>query len=183
MCLILYHGTPEPLGAKILQERIIRNSCERMWNGYIKSRSGEMTDISTTDGFVYLSSKLSLAAFYGSSNRMKCEGNPSEFYVFRIEIPIEELLPDYDELKINWNTEIRDISAEQSLSICSCACSDHSLDGDLYDIEYIKVDVRDFHSLLSKTILNLCKEFKNTMEPDPSEILHKIDNLGNWIKL
>lgn len=181
--MLLYHGTPGPMGQKIITERVIKNNCNRLWNGSIQA-VGEKIDISTTDGLVYFSNKLSLASFYGNANRWNCKEKTSLIYVFRVNIPEEELLPDWDELKINWEQIVRkDITAEQSLSICSCVSVDHSIKADKYNIEYIEIDMLDDSSELSEKIIELCREYKNNMEPDPEDLVNEIDVLGKWIRL
>ncbi len=182
--MILYHATPGVTGEKIINTRTIKNNCPRLWDGEVHHANGKVEDISTTDGYVYLSNKLSLAAFYGNVSRMNVN-NCDDYYIFRVNIPEELLKPDQDELKINHGIE--DIlTARESLDACGCACVDFSIKADEYNIEYIHIDTNDFSAPLNKEIYYLCSEHKNDMQPDPVELIDKIDKINkiaNWEKL
>ena len=145
---------------------------------------GEKIDISTTDGFAYFSNKISMAYFYGNVNRMKCKEETSLLYVFRVNIPEEELLPDRDELRINCKQRVRnDITAEQSLSMCSCVSVDHPISADKYNMEYMEINMQDYSSEIIRKFRILCQEYRGRMEPDPEDLVNEIGVLGKWIRL
>ena len=180
--MILYHATPGINGEKIIDTRIIKNNCPRLWNGEAHHSDGNVVDLSSSDGYVYLSNKLSLAAFYGNANRLNVDGDCNDYYIFRINIPDDRLLPDEDELRINWGRSNVE-TAKESLAICCCACVDFLLKADEYNIEYIHIDVYDFSSELNKKVFELCQDFKNEMKPDPQERIVEINEIAHWKKL
>lgn len=96
--MILYHGTSDLLANEIIKTRKIKNICERSWKGEIRTQSGNNINIDTTDGYVYLTNKLSLAIYYGNCANMKQGKHSLEVFIFRINIDEKELLPDKDEL-------------------------------------------------------------------------------------
>ena len=180
--MILYHATPGINGEKIIGTRIIKNNCPRTWNGDSYQSDGKVVDLSTTDGYVYLSNKLSLAAFYGNANRLNVGGDCNDYYIFRMNIPEDLLLPDKDELRIN--RKRNDVeTAKESLEICCCACVDFPLRADEFSIEYIHIDLYDFSSKLNKKVFELCQDFKNEMKPDPQERIVEINEIAHWKKL
>ncbi len=169
---------------KIIAERVIKNRCERCWDGFLEPVGKKKIDISSTDGFAYFSNKLSMAYLYGNANRMNCKEETSLLYVFRVNIPEEELLPDWDELRINCKQMVRnDITAEQSLSMCSCVSVDHPISADKYNMEYMEINMQDYSSELIKKIKNLCGGYSTKMEPDPEDLVNEINALGKWIRL
>jgi hypothetical protein len=96
--MILYHGTTENLGVKIIQDKEIKNQVKRIYND----------DIATTDGLVYLSNLMSGAIDFG--NRNAIQNRENYIYIFECLIDEKELLPDYDEINpsINPSIELKD---------------------------------------------------------------------------
>ncbi len=92
--MILYHGTSESAGTKILKEgKLIANIKDRVWKGL---PDNDITK--TTDGFVYLTDLLQTAIHWG--NKTSIILKEKEIYLFKVDIEKEDLLPDLDEIAI-----------------------------------------------------------------------------------
>lgn len=173
--MILYHGTSDLLANEIIKTRKIKNICERSWKGEIRTQSGNNINIDTTDGYVYLTNKLSLAIYYGNCANMKQGKHSLEVFIFRINIDEKELLPDKDELKLNRINPLN-VTAEESIKKCCCVSVDHSLDADNYIIEYV------FVSLFDRSLRKLIME-KSNRRDDPPYLIDQFNQTFEWKKL
>lgn len=111
--MILYHGTTQKRGEEILASEIIKCKTERDFEA-----AGSFNG--TTDGYVYLTTDLSRALYYGNA---KTIGNDYDrlVYIFKIDIPEELLMADLDELFVVTRKEYPfDTSAVESIKICQC---------------------------------------------------------------
>lgn len=184
--MILYHGTPLKSGKKIIETGVIKHDCKRVWNSddLMIMSDGKIESLETTDGFVYMSDKLSLATFYGNSARIRREEDDDWIYIFRVELSLNELQQDADELKMNYRIVNSKLSAQESLNICHCVTVDHSLSRNEYKIEYIKYPIRNFsHNYELKTLVEEINRNKSKKEADPSEVLNKLEVQIPWKSL
>lgn len=181
--MILYHGTPEINALKIIEKGSLLNKCNRLWNSEMPLPDGNKKSFKTTDGYLYLTDKFSMAAFYGNSNRLNCEVDQSSYYVFRMEIPDNELEQDADELRMNWEIVNPNLTAMDSLEKCHCVSVSHPIDKEHYDIDYIKVSVRNIDAELTETIREICGLYKSEMKPDPEDVINKLNSIVNWTRL
>lgn len=180
--MILYHGTGYTAAKEIIRSGVIRNDAHLKWDegSFLNLANGEKLDISTTPGYVYLTDKLSLACFYGNVKKPE-EDTLKGYYIFKIEIPVEELLPDRDELRINHNFEKEDISVGESLEISRCVTVDHSLSNEGYNIEYVHIAINDYD--VNYFIRNELSSGRTMMTPDPEDIIAKFNDYVVWKKL
>lgn len=177
--MILYHGTGHTAANEIIKTGVIRNDAPLKWGegSFLPFADGEYLDISTTPGFVYLTDKLSLACFYGNIHRSD-EDKLKGYYIFKLDIPSEELLPDKDELRINYEIEQDDISADESLHISRCVSVDHSLSNEEYNIKYVHISNDNIE--LNRFIRQNLSSARTKMSPDPDELVAKFNDYVEW---
>ena len=89
--MILYHGTTYKRAQQIFEDKAIKKDCVRF---FTEENNG---DGYSTDGYVYLTNELTFALHfaYCHHNVDKSE----KLVVFRVDIPDELVLPDFDELR------------------------------------------------------------------------------------
>lgn len=133
--MILYHGTKAEYGEMIVKSGILKNDVKRNYE------CNDYADLGTTNGYVYLTDKLYVAASYGNKNTFLFvdEGQKRDdfFYIFRIDMPSEMVEADLDEIKIvaRQNTD-REFSVEESLNLCSAVRCSTSISKNHYRISY-----------------------------------------------
>lgn len=180
--MIVYHGTTKSSALKIIKDGEIKNRCERVWDFEAVLASGEKKSIKTTDGFVYLSDKFSLAAFYGNSARIRLNNGEQSYFVFRVDIPENELRQDADELTMNHEIINPHMTAQESLDICHCVTVDYSINKNVYSIEYMEVSIEDCDSEVFGVVMELLRH-KNDMQEDPMELISKLEISAKWERL
>lgn len=131
--MILYHGTNQNRGNKILLDGVIKCDIERFY--------GEMYDpiLQTTNEYIYLTNSLTLATYYG--NKHSYSSNEEYFYVFKVKLPQDVLIPDLDELRMVYGLDVKNniYIASESLEICNSVAFPDDLPFNKYDIQYVKM--------------------------------------------
>ena len=89
--MILYHGTTYKRAQSIFKDRAIKKECERFFT------EEENGDGYSTDGYVYLSNEVTYALHFAYCHHRVDKS--ASLVVFKIEIPDEIVLPDYDEMR------------------------------------------------------------------------------------
>lgn len=89
--MILYHGTTYKRAQSIFEDRVIKKDCERFFT------EEENGDGYSTDGYVYLSNEVTFALHFAYCHHLVDKSEA--LVVFKIEIPDEIVLPDYDEMR------------------------------------------------------------------------------------
>ena len=89
--MILYHGTTYKRAQQIFQDRAIKKNCERFFT------EEENGDGYSTDGYVYLTNEVTLALYFAYCHHRVYKSD--SMVVFKLEIPDEMILPDYDEMR------------------------------------------------------------------------------------
>ena len=89
--MILYHGTTYKRARSIFKDRAIKKDCERF---FTEEDNG---DGYSTDGYVYLTNELTYALYFANCHHLVDKSEV--LVVFRIDIPDEQVLPDYDEMR------------------------------------------------------------------------------------
>lgn len=94
--MILYHGTDEINGEKILQDKLIKAEVERIYDK-------DHLVLPTTDGYVYLTNNIRKALRYASNNLIMKDLNLREtkVYIFAVTLDIDEVEVDWDEVKVD----------------------------------------------------------------------------------
>lgn len=177
--MILYHGTPQKNALSIIEAGEIRNRCNRIWDSEYSVIDGNALSLKTSDGYVYLTDKFSMAAFYGNAARIKSAEEHDSYYVFKVDIPEDELLQDADELRMNWKIDNPNMSAKESLEKCHCVTVGHSINKNNYKIEYIEIPIRNIDHELIYLVRQIC-EYKNDMEEDPKELMNELERYVSW---
>ena len=137
----LYHGTNESRGKKILQSGMIKCDAERVY----KNLSCNGINFSTTTNFAYFTNCIGYAFNYGIDNSVLSD--EMLFYVFRLEIPEDILLPDFDELKIKrdlWNDihiNDQDFTVNKSLQLLKSVRINTSISLKVLNTQYLIVDI------------------------------------------
>ena len=124
--MLLYHGTPKSKGNSIIKERKISKSAPALFDNMA------FDFCNTTTGYIYLSDGFFTALHWGDihATNMKEDG----FYIFRVDIDEELLLPDLDEKKID------DITMVTSLTITPRLGVDYPEDDTYNSEEYLGDD-------------------------------------------
>lgn len=89
--MVLYHGTTYKRAQQIFQERAIKKNCERFFT------EEENGDGYSTDGYVYLTNEVTFALHFAYCHHRVDKSD--SMVVFKLEIPDEMILPDYDEMR------------------------------------------------------------------------------------
>ena len=89
--MILYHGTTYKRAQQIFQDRAIKKNCERFFS------EEENGDGYSTDGYVYLTNEVTFALYFAYCHHRVDKSD--SMVVFKLEIPDEMILPDYDEMR------------------------------------------------------------------------------------
>lgn len=89
--MILYHGTTYKRAKQIFEDKVIKKDCERF---FTKEENG---DGYSTDRYVYLTNEVTFALHFAYCHHLVDKSEV--LVVFRIDIPDERILPDFDELR------------------------------------------------------------------------------------
>ena len=121
--MVLFHGTNEKSGEAIIKDKILRCNCKRKYTTTeFRAPNGDIIDLSTTNGFVYLTNWLPRAVRFGYTScwdeHNVCSG---KIYVFCINVPESTLQADLDEIRMRYSGyNICKSDYKQSLEICEC---------------------------------------------------------------
>lgn len=185
--MYLYHGTKQSYGEKILNDGKIKSNIQRNYgDSFFKSYR-------TTNGLVYLTNNLSKATYYGNKNCFIFDEQENEeyFYVFRMDIDIDLLLPDKDELRAYGMPE--DSTLEKSLKECGSATIPNDVILKDYNGYYVKIPssicedsseqlsfMCDFKALFQIEFRGSLNEFQKNYIKESYE---KFEKLFSWIKI
>jgi hypothetical protein len=165
--MIFYHGTSKKSGEKILQDgKILTNAPKVYGKGHLIKE--------TTDGYVYLTDKISCAIDYGV-NACLLENSKSlseDIYVFKIEVDKEEVEIDFDEIDVQKcsipDIESKVVDIETSLEyLCSVRIPRNLLLND---------DVKEYFTspLYGKVV------YESKRNKLKNEV---IDGMVNWVRI
>lgn len=128
--MLLYHGTPKSKGNSIIKERKISKSAPALFDNMA------FDFCNTTTGYIYLSDGFFTALHWGDihATNMKEDG----FYIFRVDIDEELLLPDLDEKKIDdmFGRRVSICNGLESLKQFRSARVDFDITFDKFVIDY-----------------------------------------------
>lgn len=179
--IMLYHGSPQGRALEIIKNGVLlATNCKRIWDNRYTNIAGK--NLKTTDGYVYLTDKLSKAAYYGKVATICEEAGDISYFIFRVKIPKKLLLPDLDELAMNYDIYDESFSAEDSLEKCHSVRTDFSIKTTNYEIEYIEIKTRNGN----EKILSLMKElsfYRTENYEDPVELVERIGEVCVWRKI
>lgn len=153
--MLLYHGTNNKRGLKIIEDKTIKSEIDRIHGDDYPE------DLRTTDGYVYLTSSISLAAYYGNKAEVQENDGAGEFYIFRVDDIEENLIErDLDEDRINekyWGEK-------DNKNKHFCFKSD--IDSSTYNIKYTKLPIN--YTSDDKTMNEFVEQLigLNTIEKD-----------------
>jgi hypothetical protein len=135
--MILYHGTSEKRGIKILQENCLKTNASRVY--------GEDYLLPTTGGYIYLTNNLVNAIYYG--NKTACEDEDDYLFVFEIEVDECTLEADMDQIiytlvPFGRHTKIKDIdnpTIQESLTYAMSVRTRENIDTKTSKIRYTQI--------------------------------------------
>lgn len=142
--MILYHGTSEVFGRKILCDEKILSNTTRNYSETLQLNNTQI-DITTTNGYVYLTSSFIRAYNYGNRASLIHNRQP-HIYIFKLQVNDELLLPDLDERRLHsedFNEQNVSYNVQKSLEIYKGVCVADNLDLRDTLIEYTKLPVYD----------------------------------------
>lgn len=128
--MVLFHGTNEKSGEAIIKDGMLRSDCIRKYTTTeFHAPNGNIIDLSTTNGFVYLTNWIPRAVRFGYTScwdeHNVCSG---KIYVFCINVPESNLQADLDEIRMRYSGfSIYKSDYKQSLDICQCVRIDYDL--------------------------------------------------------
>ena len=154
--MILFHGTTIKRAKQIFADKKLRKNINRFYT-YEKNGDG-----ATTDGYIYLSNEITYSLYYAVNH---CGVDKSNCVViFKIDIPENKLLPDFDEIKMQDPTGYTSDRYSDKLK-CSlleykvCRVAEDIL-FDNYAVQYFIFDIKsDLYSndLLALAEKNYCE--------------------------
>lgn len=174
--MILFHGTTQKRGEEILASGVLKCNTERDF----KSIAGIE---GTTDGYVYFTTDLSIALYYGNA---KTIGNDYDMqvYIFRLDVPYELLCADLDELKSETRKEFPvGTTVEESLEICKCVRIPQ--DVSISNACYTTIPSTKNHEISNELFELRFKLFdlNRRRNADNDEECKRIQELLNWTKI
>lgn len=141
--MILYHGTTYKRAQQIFANRAIKKNCERF---FIEEESG---DGYSTDGYVYLTNEVTLALYFAYCHHRVDKSD--SMIVFKIEIPDEMILPDYDEMRYQDPTGIDRARYSDDLSCSLLEFKTCRVNSDIlfdeYKVCYFRIFVNDVDNI------------------------------------
>jgi hypothetical protein len=135
--MILYHGTSEKRGIKILKENCLKTNALRVY--------GEEHPLPTTEGYIYLTNNLVNAIYYG--NNTAWEDGDNYLFVFEIEVEERKLEADMDQIiytlmPFGKHTKIKDIdnpTVQESLTYALSVRTRENIDIKTSKIRYTQI--------------------------------------------
>lgn len=141
--MILYHGTTYKRAQQIFANRAIKKNCERF---FIEEENG---DGYSTDGYVYLTNEVTLALYFAYCHHHVDKSD--SMIVFKIEIPDEMILPDYDEMRYQDPTGIDRARYSDDLSCSLLEFKTCRVNSDIlfdeYKVCYFRIFVNDVDNI------------------------------------
>lgn len=172
--LILYHGTTLVNGIQIIKDGCIKANIARNYFDYDE----KIKD--STDGYVYLTTNLYTAYYYGNINILEKKDDEDKYvYIFKMEIDDCELLPDYDEIILKTRKRFEKISFEESIRVCGCVRV--KKDVKINKAEYVILPGTNNRLEEEQTLL-ICRELSKLQiqEGDAEKIIHSITKKYQW---
>ena len=129
--MILYHGTSLEKGKQIIEDGVIKANIKRNYIGEIAP---------TTDGYVYLTTNLHTAFYYGNITISGIDDyNKKYVCIFKIDVEEELLLPDFDEINVICRTPDKEVDTNTTFtkSIQLCGCVTVNRDINIQSSDYI----------------------------------------------
>ncbi len=96
--MILFHGTTAERAKRIFKEGCVNKDSGKF---YTRQENG---DGYTTDGFIYLSTELTLAIYFANCHTLVDKS--TSIFIFKFDIPLNLIEPDFDELRHQGATRI-----------------------------------------------------------------------------
>lgn len=118
--------------------------------------------------------------YYGNASSINNNEGMGSFYIFRVEIPDNELLQDADELEMNYKMHNPRLSAIDSLKMCGCVSVNHDIDREKYKIEYAEISFFTPNNELRRLLKNLVGEYRWPDKAVPTEIIMQFDTFVEW---
>jgi len=141
--MVLYHGTTHKRAQQIFDDRAIKKNCERFFT------EEENGDGYSTDGYVYLTNEVTLALYFAYCHHR--DDKSDSMVVFKIEIPDEMILPDYDEMRYQdlTGTDRARYSDDLSCSLLEfkvCRISE-DISFDKFEVQYFRFFASDVDNI------------------------------------
>ncbi|MCY9763253.1 hypothetical protein M5X06_21975 [Paenibacillus alvei] len=174
----LYIGTSEERGHSILVEGLIRCQVDRIYE------EEDFGEFETTDGYVYLTNDVTMAAYYGNKAQIISESAGAYLYLFEVEIDEGELLPDLDELKVEatfrpeLHNKAADFSVAYSINELASVRIDRDLSVDRDVVRYAKLPCTINFEDPMLEITKRCISSRKSRQP---EVKFELIQLIPWI--
>ena len=173
--MILYHGTTLDNGMQIIKDGCIKANIARNYFNYDE----KIKD--STDGYVYLTTNLYTAYYYGNINLLEKQDYENKYvYIFKMDIDDCLLLPDYDEITVKTGIiKFDKISLEESIRLCGCVTVKN--DVKINKAEYIILP-GTYNPLEETQTLIICRELSKLQIQggDAEKIIHSITEKYQW---
>lgn len=137
--MILYHGTTQKLAMEIFRDKVIKKDIKRH---YTEEKSGNGY---STQGYIYLTNEITFSVFF--ANCCNLEDKADSLVLFKIDIPMEKIQPDYDEIRIQNSPKHVHDRYEDDLDFSLREFKSCRVDFDIeiseYDFEYCILNLSD----------------------------------------
>lgn len=162
--MILYHATTETKGKIILEEGYIKINLSSSFKDIPKEcyrNSEQYVNLESEKGFVYLSNRISVAHDIVKST---VTDKDNYIYIFKLNIPENELLPDFDQAQIS---KCKAVDVMEILRECFSTRVNFNINLKKYNGEFTKIP-----SILNQYLF---------LERFPDTSIKIFDNIRNWV--
>lgn len=137
--MIFYHGTTKKRALEIFKDDAIKKDVERH---YTEEKSGGGY---STQGYIYLTNEITFSIHFADCCNL--EDKVDSLVLFKMDIPIEKIQPDYDEIRIQNEPDHIRGRYEDDLDFSLREFKSCRIDFDIklneYNIEYCIFDLSD----------------------------------------
>lgn len=171
--MILYHGTTKKRALEIFRDNTIKKDVKRH---YTQETSGGGY---STQGYIYLTNEITFSVYF--ANCCNLEDNSNSLVLFKIDIPIEKIQPDYDEIRIqNEPKYVRD-RYENDLDFSLREFKYFDIELSEHSLEYCIVDLSD-KFLPRNVIINAGCNYEHVIDNYTDLQIEFINNV-KWCKV
>lgn len=137
--MILYYGTTMKRAYEIVNDNMLKKDVERH---YTKEKSGAGY---SSQGYIYFANEITFSVHF--ANYCNLEDKAESIVIFRLDIPIDKIEPDYDEIRIQDEPEhiraIYDDDLDYSLREFKSCRVDYDIDLTEYESMYCILPYKD----------------------------------------
>ena len=191
--MILYHGTIESRGKKIVKdgkidchaERLNSESYEYIVEKCMKVSEGSIKPktLASTPGYTYCTNSLMYAIYYGNKNAIL--NNENEFYIFKFDISEDKLEPDQDEVRM---VLLKDPDQYPTAADTLKACKSARYGDDITEFKYCILPATNYFENVNRELIYaiVCEHNYNPEKSNEDkrkyveDLLSKLHDIVSW---